>query len=273
MWFMHLSVSPYPTDYNRFAFGFTPNTPIAITHISYNIAHNYYTRYWYGEMDFIMEFYDADGTLITALVSPKVPNGGAPTGGAFGVSFNPTNFTLEQDQEVFVKIRANSRIGGSVSPYTAQFRIDNVQISGYSMDIDNDDVLNDDDNCIDVYNPDQGDIDEDGYGDVCDTCPNDPDNDADEDGVCGDVDACLETDEGELVNAAGCSIADICPSDGEYKNHGEYVSCVAHAAEDFLEAGLISDEEKDAIVSAAGQSDIGKKGKKEKSNNGKAKDK
>ncbi len=292
MWFMHLSVSPYPTDYNRFVFGFIPNSPIAITHISYNVAHNYYWYVYYGEMDFIMEFYDEVGTLITSFVSQKVP-----TGGASLVSFDPTDFILEQGQEVFVKIRAKSQIGGWVSPYTSQFRIDNVQISGYSMDIDNDDVLNDDDNCIEVYNPDQGDIDEDGYGDVCDTCPydadndadedgvcgdidncptidnadqidadtdgfgdvcdacpNDPENDADEDGVCGDVDECLDTEGGELVNAVGCSIADICPSDGEYKNHGKYVSCVAHAAEDFLEAGLISDEEKDAIVSAAARS-------------------
>jgi hypothetical protein len=34
---------------------------------------------------------------------------------------------------------------------------------------------------------------------------------------------------------------------------------VAHAAEDFLAAGLITEEEKDAIVSAAAKSDCGKK--------------
>ncbi len=51
---------------------------------------------------------------------------------------------------------------------------------------------------------------------------------------------------------------------GDYKNHGEYVSMVAHFAEDLLEAGIITEEEKDAIVSAAAQSDIGKKDKGKK---------
>ena len=41
------------------------------------------------------------------------------------------------------------------------------------------------------------------------------------------------------------------------------MSCVADASEDALEAGLISEEEKDAIVSTAGQSDIGQKAKRQ----------
>jgi hypothetical protein len=51
----------------------------------------------------------------------------------------------------------------------------------------------------------------------------------------------------------------VCPPDGNWKNHGKYVSCVAHIAEYYLEMGLITEEEKDAIVSKAAQSDIGKK--------------
>ena len=38
-------------------------------------------------------------------------------------------------------------------------------------DDDNDDVPNDDDNCPTVYNPNQEDRDNDGFGDVCDLCP------------------------------------------------------------------------------------------------------
>ena len=40
-------------------------------------------------------------------------------------------------------------------------------------DPDGDDVLNDDDNCPGDYNPSQGDRDDDGVGDVCDTNPDD----------------------------------------------------------------------------------------------------
>ena len=43
----------------------------------------------------------------------------------------------------------------------------------YSLDLDNDGILNHEDNCPDVYNPDQADIDNDGIGDVCDNCLND----------------------------------------------------------------------------------------------------
>jgi len=59
------------------------------------------------------------------------------------------------------------------------------------------------------------------------------------------------------VAESGCSLAQYCPCDDDWKNHGEYVSCVAHAAQLFLELGLIEDA--GAIVSDAAQSDCGKK--------------
>ena len=39
-------------------------------------------------------------------------------------------------------------------------------------DIDDDGILNGDDNCIDIYNPNQEDSDDDLIGDVCDPCDN-----------------------------------------------------------------------------------------------------
>jgi len=43
MWYLHASVSPYPTDYNRFKFSLSSNNyPIAVTSMSFKIAHNYY---------------------------------------------------------------------------------------------------------------------------------------------------------------------------------------------------------------------------------------
>ena len=49
------------------------------------------------------------------------------------------------------------------------------------------------------------------------------------------------------------------PSEGgEWKNHGHYVRCVAHAAEDFVAQGMLTQEEADMMVSAAAQSEVGK---------------
>jgi Thrombospondin type 3 repeat len=122
-------------------------------------------------------------------------------------------------------------------------------------DDDNDTVEDADDNCPLDPNPDQADSDGDGDGDVCDTTNADLDND----GVQDDADMCVPTPAGQVVNAEGCSIAQICPCDGPWKNQGAYVSCTANTAEEFLDLGLITGADKDAIVSAAGKSKCGKK--------------
>ncbi len=119
-------------------------------------------------------------------------------------------------------------------------------------DDDNDTVLDGNDNCPLDVNPDQVDTDGDGAGDACD-------EDLDGDGVLDADDACVPTANGEVVDIMGCSIAQLCPCDNPWKNHGAYVSCVAQAAEEFEGVGLITGAEKDAIVSEAGQSNCGKK--------------
>ena len=64
-----------------------------------------------------------------------------------------------------------------------------------------------------------------------------------------------------VINSDGCSIARLCPAENARKNHGAYVSCVSHTAEDFVSMYLIIEERRDAIVSEAGSSDIGQKTK------------
>lgn len=86
--------------------------------------------------------------------------------------------------------------------------------------------------------------------------------DSDRDGIIDEDDQCSETEPEAIVNASGCSISEICPCDNNWKNHGAYVSCVAHAAKDFFFEGLINEEEKDTIVSTAGISRCGKKGQR-----------
>jgi len=90
--------------------------------------------------------------------------------------------------------------------------------------------------------------------------------DQDGDGVADSLDHCPGTPPGAIVNAEGCSIDQLAPcsgpaSGGAWKNHGAYVATIAQSAEDFLEAGLISEEEAEAIVSAAAQSQCGFKGR------------
>ena len=86
--------------------------------------------------------------------------------------------------------------------------------------------------------------------------------DSDNDGVPDSLDQCPNTPPGAIVNAQGCSIEQLAPCNGpvaggNWKNHGAYVAAVAQAADQFLAQGVISEDEKDAIVTAAAQSDCG----------------
>jgi hypothetical protein len=125
-------------------------------------------------------------------------------------------------------------------------------------DLDGDGIDNEIDNCPVTPNGDQLDFDGDGAGDACDL-------DIDGDGVPNGSDVCAFTDFGEVVDGdTGCSIAQLCPCDGprgttqSWKNHGQYVSCVAKTSTNFRKQGLITNQQRDDIVSAAAQSSCGK---------------
>ncbi len=88
--------------------------------------------------------------------------------------------------------------------------------------------------------------------------------DLDCDGVPDSLDLCPNTPLCTAVDAQGCSIDQLAPcsgpaSGGVWRNHGQYVSAVSRAASQFLAEGLISQSEKDAIMTAAGQSPCGSK--------------
>ncbi len=88
--------------------------------------------------------------------------------------------------------------------------------------------------------------------------------DADGDGIPDSLDQCPGTAAGAIVDANGCSIDQLAPcsgpaSGGVWKNHGQYVSATAQAAEAFLEQGLITAEQTDEIVGQAAQSGCGSK--------------
>ena len=139
----------------------------------------------------------------------------------------------------------------------ATFRTDYWVFTSETLDSDGDRVPDSIDNCPLDPNPDQADFDGDGLGDVCDP-------DADGDGVQNGQDLCPWTPLGEIVHPdSGCSMDQLNPCAGPlgttepWRNHGEYVSSVAHTANEFFAMGLISQEERSAFVSGAARSSCG----------------
>jgi hypothetical protein len=121
-------------------------------------------------------------------------------------------------------------------------------------DKDGDGLANTTDNCPVVANAGQTDFDTDGAGDQCDT-------DDDGDTIADTTDSCPGTSLGAVIDSFGCSspqrFAASCPPSGTYRNHGQYVSCVAKEADAQVTLGLISVQQKGVVVSTAAQSDIG----------------
>jgi YVTN family beta-propeller protein len=87
--------------------------------------------------------------------------------------------------------------------------------------------------------------------------------DLDDDGVPDDQDLCPDTASGAIIDANGCSGAQLidlaCPCDDTWRNHGQYVSCVAQETKTQIKAGLITPAEKYAFVTAAARSTCGKR--------------
>lgn len=104
-------------------------------------------------------------------------------------------------------------------------------------DADNDGICDEDDNCVNVANTDQVNSDSDAAGDACDPCPTDSPDDPDNNGVCG--------------------LQEACPCDADWKNHGDYVTCVVKDTKQQVRLGLLTDQQRAEQISAAAQNTCG----------------
>ena len=149
--------------------------------------------------------------------------------------------------------------------------------TAWAADTDGDGVDDSVDNCPAVPNPGQHDDDADGIGNRCDNCrtvanPGQEDL-SDGDGVGDACDICPGTTADIPVsgggsrlqtNGDGCSISQRCPCDGPpdvdvaWRNHGQYVKCVAKHALRFYVRNLITRDERNAVKTSASSSSCGK---------------
>jgi hypothetical protein len=82
--------------------------------------------------------------------------------------------------------------------------------------------------------------------------------DSDGDGVSDDSDQCPNTEPDSVVDASGCSLAQLCPPDGPWRNHGDYVGCVRVTLDRFVREGRLTREQAQRLFLEAVHSTAGK---------------
>jgi len=88
-------------------------------------------------------------------------------------------------------------------------------------------------------------------------CPQGPDSDCDYDGVPNKDDLCPNTPPGAVVDGTGCSIDELVPCAGGWRDHKEYVKAVRAQAFRFWKEGRITVTQRNATVQQAQNSDCG----------------
>ena len=91
-------------------------------------------------------------------------NSGNNIYGLFGIGYIPHNVVIGGDGTLIF----------TDSGFNQSIIIDMIEegLSNLVLDMDADGVMDDADNCMEDYNPNQADVDQDGIGDICDACNN-----------------------------------------------------------------------------------------------------
>ena len=82
--------------------------------------------------------------------------------------------------------------------------------------------------------------------------------DSDDDDVPDYLDQCPDTPAGAVVDANGCSIDQLCPCEGPWRNHAEYLTCLRAVVATFVSEGLLSAAEGRAVLKQGERSNCGK---------------
>jgi hypothetical protein len=86
--------------------------------------------------------------------------------------------------------------------------------------------------------------------------------DSDGDGVNDTNDDCPNTSGGAITDAHGCSIAQLVPCDGKWRNHGQYFLTLLKVSTRFYKVGLIPRKEWKLILREGLRSDCGRRKRK-----------
>lgn len=164
-------------------------------------------------INFVFGDYDVSpaSILVDGLVTALTVQGSSDNG-LIQTASAPVSWADMEDGRVVIEVRAPNE------PYLAfdYALLDTSEIA----DADDDGIPDPLDNCITTPNTDQADSDGDGVGDACDESSCEPQPLA-------------------------------CPCDGNWRNHGDYVSCVAQVAQAYFKDGLIPARDKQRLIKAA----------------------
>ena len=82
--------------------------------------------------------------------------------------------------------------------------------------------------------------------------------DSDHDSIPDFLDHCPNTAANHVTNADGCSLDDLCPCDGTWRNQGDYLRCLIRTSAQFQRDGLLAAPQRRALLREAIHSDCGK---------------